>query len=548
MGAAEAKHINSCAKQHPCMDVTMEVVESNVCGANGGVSRYLRQREVENVTSSSLEYSSSSSRALTPGGASPCDWKVCMTWNFDKTNCVKGTTQTITNVCSRSADYCSEAFDFSTGNLKDNVSDGHQECVIAKQNSPATFLVRDKKCKASSDLMYGFGGGIQGLCFQKSIAGSAVQDCNPNSVNGNNQECFWQFTTPKCPTPPPTPSPSASPSVSSEPSASPSASPSISSEPSESPSSSPSISSEPTPPPNPPPTLPLLFGPAPTPLPGSQLAPPLFGPAPTPLPAAETNPPASNSGKVVGDPHIKTWTGQLYDFHGVCDLVMLQNPDFKAGLGMDIHIRTKRTLRWSYISSAVLRIGKETLEIMGGSEDNKYWINGVQGGELTKLSGFAVTQHAVHRNQREFRVELNGEKEYVLFKAFKDMIMVSVENGSADNFGRSLGLLGSFGKGEKKARDNLTIIEDNNEFGQEWQVGSDEDKLFHNLEGPQAPEKCELASTQQSIRRRLGESKLTLDDAETACSRVPPEDFDICVFDVLATDDSEIAGVYEKHI
>merc|ERR1712176_376167 len=151
--------------------------------------------------------------------------------------------------------------------------------------------------------------------------------------------------------------------------------------------------------------------------------------------------------------------------------------------------------------------------------------------------------HVLHSNQREFRVELNDEEEYVLFKTFKDMIMVSLENASADNFGRSLGLLGSFGKGEKKARDNLTIIEDNNEFGQEWQVRSDEDKLFHSLEGPQAPEKCELPST-QSLRRRLGESNLTLDDAKTACSRVRPEDFDICVFDVLATDDSDIAGAY----
>lgn len=255
----------------------------------------------------------------------------------------------------------------------------------------------------------------------------------------------------------------------------------------------------------------------------------------------DPEPSSTGNGSVLGDPHIKTWKGELYDFHGVCDLVMVQNPYFESGLGMDIHIRTKRTRGWSYIANAVLRIGEETLEIMGGSEAN-YWINGVRGGELDMLSGFEITHHVVHTHQREFRVKLN-RKESVFFKTFKDMIMVNVENASTKNFGNSLGLLGSFGKGEKKARDNLTIIEDDNEFGQEWQVRANEAKLFHNLEGPQAPKKCELPST-QALRRRLGESKLDMDDAKAACARVDPKDFDICVFDVLATEDADIAGAY----
>lgn len=262
--------------------------------------------------------------------------------------------------------------------------------------------------------------------------------------------------------------------------------------------------------------------------------------SPTAAPTNLPPPPPPTSG-VIGDPHIKTWKGELFDFHGVCDLVMVQNPDFASGLGMDIHIRTKRTRNWSYISNAVVRIGKETLEIMGGS-DGKYWINGVGGGELTALSGFAITHRVMSTHGMEFVIDLTGG-EHISLKTFKDMIMVNVENASDRNFGSSVGLLGSFGKGEKKARDNLTIIEDDNEFGQEWQVKPGEDKLFHNIEGPQAPEKCDLPNT-QSLRRRLGESNLTLDDAKTACSRVRPEDFDICVFDVLATDDSELAGAY----
>ena len=40
-------------------------------------------------------------------------------------------------------------------------------------------------------------------------------------------------------------------------------------------------------------------------------------------------------------PAVKTWTGESYDFHGACDLVLLSNPSYGNGQEMDIHIRTK---------------------------------------------------------------------------------------------------------------------------------------------------------------------------------------------------------------
>jgi len=43
-----------------------------------------------------------------------------------------------------------------------------------------------------------------------------------------------------------------------------------------------------------------------------------------------------------GDPHFKTWSQKSFDFHGVCDLMMLSNEKFENNLGMDIHIRTKK--------------------------------------------------------------------------------------------------------------------------------------------------------------------------------------------------------------
>ena len=83
-------------------------------------------------------------------------------------------------------------------------------------------------------------------------------------------------------------------------------------------------------------------------------------------------------------------------------------------------------------------------------------------------------------------------------------------------------------------------------FGQMWQVLPSEPMLFHNVEGPQAPEKCHIpdaADARKRLRRRLKDS-ISEEDARLACSRVDPSDFDVCVFDVMATDDLEVPGAY----
>jgi hypothetical protein len=80
-----------------------------------------------------------------------------------------------------------------------------------------------------------------------------------------------------------------------------------------------------------------------------------------------------------GDPHFKTWRGQHFDYHGECDLVLLKSDKFEAGLGLDIHIRTKIRRHMSYISSAALRIGSEVLEV---ESQGVYWWKGVLNADL----------------------------------------------------------------------------------------------------------------------------------------------------------------------
>jgi hypothetical protein len=246
-----------------------------------------------------------------------------------------------------------------------------------------------------------------------------------------------------------------------------------------------------------------------------------------------------------GDPHVKTWAGESYDFHGVCDLVMLQNPQFSNGLGMDVHIRTKQTKSWSYVSAAALRIGSQTLEVMGGKLERgsttRYWLDGVEGAKLDDISDFSISYEKINSYQHRYEVMLT--KGSILIETFKEMVRVNFHKISSNDFDTSLGLLGSYGKGAKIGRDKVTLIEDVNEFGQMWQVLPSEDMLFHNVEGPQAPEKCMIPDV-SSVRRRLSESSISERDAKAACAGVNPSDFDMCVFDVMATNDLDVPGSY----
>jgi len=256
---------------------------------------------------------------------------------------------------------------------------------------------------------------------------------------------------------------------------------------------------------------------------------------------------------VFGDPHFRTWSGDSYDFHGVCDLVLLKNAFFDEGLGMDIHLRSKRmNQKFSYVDSASIRIGEDILEVKGGKqEENRgFWINSVQGTgneEMMKLSGkYSVRMEELSKKSRQFTINLGGkDKETkIVIKTWNAMVRVSFENATSEHFGASLGMMGAFLTGERVARDGVTSIDDVNSFGREWQVLPSESKLFHGVDDvPQSPTHCEIPSS-ADMRRRLGEINMPMKEAEVACARVDPSDFDLCVFDVMASNNKDFAGAY----
>jgi len=255
-----------------------------------------------------------------------------------------------------------------------------------------------------------------------------------------------------------------------------------------------------------------------------------------------------------GDPHFKTWAGELYDFHGICDLVIMKNPEFGNGLGMDIHMRTARVRAWSYISNAVIRIGEDTLEIIGGQVETNFWINGIAGETVeisntelqttltSTISDFLIYFKQPSSKQREFVIDLGGS-EIIIFKTWNSFVSVQVKNAKHNDFKNSVGLMGSFPRGIKVARDNISVVDEVDAFGQEWQVLASEKNLFHNIAGPQHPARCEIPSHSE-MRRRLGDSSVTTKQAKKACANVNADVMDLCVFDVMATNDELAVGAY----
>ncbi|CAB9509567.1 expressed unknown protein [Seminavis robusta] len=273
---------------------------------------------------------------------------------------------------------------------------------------------------------------------------------------------------------------------------------------------------------------------------------------PTKPPPPDTPP----SPGIKGDPHIKKWNGDQYDFHGGCDLVMVSNPDFNNGQGLSVHIRTKIEHWWSYIESAVIKIGDDTLEIKAGVDDRQFWVNGKQGHRFRAsrnlpftIGGFHGRFRAINRILTQFKLYLPNDQNIVI-KSTKNILRVDMENCNEEDFGTSLGLMGTFGEGLMLGRDGRTVFEDPNEFGMEWQVHSSEPQLFHEAEGPQYPQKCQMPTSKTFLRhqeqdreaRRLLVEGISREDAESACAIANKDEFNDCVFDVMATNDIDIAA------
>jgi von Willebrand factor type D domain len=240
---------------------------------------------------------------------------------------------------------------------------------------------------------------------------------------------------------------------------------------------------------------------------------------------------SGNRGGGGGDPHFKTWSGLKYDYHGECDLVLIDHPSFADGRGLRVHIRTTRRQFFSYIERIALQIGDDVLEF---ANRNVVLYNGNDMGSATKFAGYQVNTF-----QTAISVRLNDKA-----KARIDFITrksgtpyVVVDGGSTTLFEGSLGLVGDWATGQMVGRDGETVFADPEAFGAEWQVRDVEPSLFQTARFPQYPAKC--IPPKKMLGNRLGDSHMRA-AAEQQCSAWK-EDKDDCIFDVMAMRDIHAA-------
>ena len=236
-------------------------------------------------------------------------------------------------------------------------------------------------------------------------------------------------------------------------------------------------------------------------------------------------------------------------------MVLLKNPDFRDGLGMTIHIRTKIETWWSRVEAAVVQIGDETFEI----QMDQFHHNGTaidmakldnHKPVVTKLAGLTLRYMRVGENI-EAHLYLGKGHEKMLLKTFKGFVKVGFDLEDSEYYKGSVGMLGRVSDGKRVGRDGETFIKEINAFGQEWQVLSSEPKLFHTYDdawvvpaGQQCAMPDQSASTIMLRKRRLANG-LASEAAEAACSHLESaDDRAACVYDVIATQDIDMAGAY----
>ena len=239
--------------------------------------------------------------------------------------------------------------------------------------------------------------------------------------------------------------------------------------------------------------------------------------------------------------------------------MLVSNPSFDFGQGLDIHVRTKHmsNQQYSFVSNAAVRIGNDVLEVV---DDGSHFVNGVISAELpAKLGGFAVTKNVQQvckgrdgdrcSEVTNFFVSLAGG-DAIRIKVASNMLHVDVK-GSDENFQGSVGLMGTYPAEHhgKIARDGVTFLREADTFSEEWQVLESEPKLFQEARFPQHPQVCTPAIQPPAAQRALREveDKEARLAAEEACAHVEGYEWEFCVFDVMATGDYGMAAtIYGK--
>jgi len=269
---------------------------------------------------------------------------------------------------------------------------------------------------------------------------------------------------------------------------------------------------------------------------------------PTCVPTTAGEKHTADNGGCHGDPHFSMWNSvKWFDYHGECDLVLVDNPALSSGPSLRIHVRTKIQSWYSFIFQAAISIDNEVMEM---KRNKQFWLNGKSLNQPpANFSGYPMKSlsdskwcHAKHCEGALIQKLDLGSDGYVLFTIWKGFIYIQV---SADKgFWESTGLLGRRGQPGMFARNGSQLF-DSQAFAEEWQVKKYERKLFIEDRYPQHPIPC-IPPPPTHLSRRMDYDQPLRQMAEKACSEVQEDAREACIFDVWATGDLDLVSPYKQ--
>lgn len=214
------------------------------------------------------------------------------------------------------------------------------------------------------------------------------------------------------------------------------------------------------------------------------------------------------------------------------DLVLLSAP----AIDLNIHVRTTIRNEYSFIEAAAVQLGKDVFQVGGWGE---HFVNGVDGAlkghDVPTVNGRSITYTQINKKKHSFVVPMDTHGHNITVTTFKDFVNVHL-NLPSHVLVDSSGLMGDYQTGAFLARDRTTVVEDVNDFGQEWQRLPSEKDLFVAPRHPQAPQKCLLP---KETRKDLETQSVLYQAAVKACEEHAHQNKDACIADVMATGDLE---------
>ena len=234
-----------------------------------------------------------------------------------------------------------------------------------------------------------------------------------------------------------------------------------------------------------------------------------------------------------------SWAGHKFEYHGICDLVVLHSASYGNDLGLTIHARTAEKNGTSYITAAVVKIGNDKLEIQ---EDGTYYWNDEITAKLPEVFGDCALTYVVADGWLPMWTITSPRGGTIFLQIFDTMVDVKFSGFLNEAMSNSVGLLGDMDSGFLLSRNGDWMF-NTNEFGNEWQVRDTEPMLFHESKQPQFPLTCSLPKREDVERRLQSLGHISDDEARELCND-SGKYFDSCVDDIRLFGNRETGKYY----